>query len=305
MQYLLVNNLIILIQIVITMDKNSRKPSTIVVHSHKGGSGKTLLSINLAALLVNEGKRVAVIDLDMTAPSLQTYALEREGKYLNDYLSKDAQLEDVIFDATYILDTKVDGKLFMMLSDVSGDAISKLGQRTKDVLIEDLYLLMDIVKNQLPKDPYNIDYIIVDTSPGLSTASINGVALADMLIVLMKLSNADIDGSYHFLKTIHRVLKPNTKILVNQIPQSFLDKNGLQQTETLLNREISDKIDKGKIEFLGIIEFDGEIIEKELEHAFEFSNDGKKRARPIHYLINQDGIFSNNLKTIRKQLIPE
>ena len=42
----------------------------IAVHSYKGGTGKTLLSVNLAATFAKLGKKVALFDLDFRAPSL-------------------------------------------------------------------------------------------------------------------------------------------------------------------------------------------------------------------------------------------
>ena len=43
----------------------------IAFHSYKGGTGKTLLSINLAATYAKNGKDVCLLDLDFRAPSLQ------------------------------------------------------------------------------------------------------------------------------------------------------------------------------------------------------------------------------------------
>jgi chromosome partitioning protein len=48
-------------------------PKSIVFHSYKGGTGKTTLAANYAALLARKGFRVFLLDLDVYAPSLQTY----------------------------------------------------------------------------------------------------------------------------------------------------------------------------------------------------------------------------------------
>jgi chromosome partitioning protein len=41
----------------------------IALHSYKGGTGKT----TIAAILVKAGKKVALLDLDIYAPSLHNY----------------------------------------------------------------------------------------------------------------------------------------------------------------------------------------------------------------------------------------
>lgn len=44
----------------------------ITLHSYKGGTGKTLLSVNLAMNFADKGKRVCLLDLDLRAPSLSS-----------------------------------------------------------------------------------------------------------------------------------------------------------------------------------------------------------------------------------------
>ena len=44
--------------------------TTFTVHSFKGGSGKTAISINVCALLANQGYNVALLDFDFHGPSL-------------------------------------------------------------------------------------------------------------------------------------------------------------------------------------------------------------------------------------------
>ena len=281
---------------------------SIVIHSHKGGSGKTSTAVNLAAIFAMRGKRVVIIDLDLNAPSLQTFAPGRaqgDKNTINDLFLGRCDFEDVIFDATYILKEKKEtGKLYFALADISGEAISEMGQRSKEDLLNDLYLLMGIIRNQLPNEPWNADYVIIDTPPGLSTTSINGVATADHLLLLLRLVNADINGTYHFLKTIHKALRPRTSLLVNQVPKSFLDNGGAERTETLINNKIINQLNRTNIDLLGIVQHDEDLINTELEYAFsEIDKPLENKARPIHYLINPKSEFSISLAEIADKLM--
>jgi len=58
----------------------------IAFHSYKGGTGKTTLAANLAALLAKNGNRVFLLDLDFYAPSLQSYFEAQPKKWINDFL---------------------------------------------------------------------------------------------------------------------------------------------------------------------------------------------------------------------------
>ena len=48
------------------------------------------------------------------------------------------------------------------------------------------------------------DYIIVDTSPGIRFWSINSLAIADILLLTLKMSDLDIDGTRIVAEEIYR-----------------------------------------------------------------------------------------------------
>jgi chromosome partitioning protein len=71
----------------------------VAIHSYKGGTGKTLLSINLAVTLAKHGKKVCLLDLDFRAPSLATLLKMAKVEYwLNDYLNGVCEIEKVLID---------------------------------------------------------------------------------------------------------------------------------------------------------------------------------------------------------------
>lgn len=72
----------------------------IAFHSYKGGTGKTTIACNLAALLAAKGYRVSLLDLDVYAPSIHSYFDHTPRRWINDMLSGDAAVQDVMVDMT-------------------------------------------------------------------------------------------------------------------------------------------------------------------------------------------------------------
>lgn len=276
----------------------------IAIHSFKGGSGKTLVSMNLATYLVLKGKRVALIDLDLTAPSLQTYAPNRNEKKINDYLLYDTNPEEIFFDATYLLNQETTGKLFMGLADISGEAIAKINQRDTDAMLNDLFLLMELVRNKLPADPWNVDYIIIDSSPGLTTQSINGVAITDHVIMVLRLISSDAGGTTQFLQTLHKSVQPKTSIVVNQIPEKLLyDGDGRQKIEGLVSNAIVNNLQGQSVNFGGVLLMDEGVIANEFNYALSIQHN-TNYPRPIH-LTSGNVRFSDNFTQIMDRIIGE
>src|SRR3954453_9896974 len=78
--------------------------SCIAFHSYKGGTGKTTIAANLAALLAKKGYRVFLLDLDVYAPSLQSYFDIDPKRWINDFLNGTAEVGDIIMDVTSAID---------------------------------------------------------------------------------------------------------------------------------------------------------------------------------------------------------
>jgi MinD-like ATPase involved in chromosome partitioning or flagellar assembly len=71
----------------------------IAFHSYKGGTGKTLLSINLAATYAKMNKSVCLFDLDFRAPSLHAaFASDDVECWLNEYLNGTYDIKRVLID---------------------------------------------------------------------------------------------------------------------------------------------------------------------------------------------------------------
>lgn len=270
---------------------------TITVHSLRGGTGKTLLSVNLAAYLVQQGFTVAILDMDLGAPSLQTYISGEGKKKINDYFFGKAQPEEFIFDASSLIGRNIEGKLLIGLADDKSEIISTLAQQSKEDSLNNLYKLISLIDDVLPNDPWNADFVILDTSPGFSADSLNAVAAAQHLILMLRLINADISGTRKMLETLYAGIKPRTSLILNQVPHAFLEDDGEEYTKNLVKKHIIDFIDPDKINVCGFIPIDFEVIEKEAEFAMYFL-EGLKAQRPIHVVANPNGYLAKNMPQI-------
>ena len=76
----------------------------IAFHSYKGGTGKTTLAANFAALLAKKGYKVFLLDFDVYSPSLQSYFEIDPKKWINDFLFEKAELEEVLMDLTPLIE---------------------------------------------------------------------------------------------------------------------------------------------------------------------------------------------------------
>jgi chromosome partitioning protein len=195
-------------------------PNCIAFHSYKGGTGKTTISANFAALLAKKGYRVFLLDLDVYAPSLQTYFNEKKPKkWINDFLFGNAEVDDILMDLTPTLDNyensnfsssfsssskdKPNGKLMAGFSNSKREEIYKLESGGKQENSKMQLLRKFILLREQLLSSYDADYIIIDTSPGIRYWSINALAVADILFLTLKMDELDIEGTKTIAQEIY------------------------------------------------------------------------------------------------------
>ena len=199
----------------------------IAFHSYKGGTGKTTLAGNFAAVLAKSGFRVCLLDLDVYAPSLQSYFMIEPKKWINDYLYSDADIGEVMQDLTpkvseINLEKKeiqstnsstttatstrgskddVKGKLWIGFSNAKKEEIYKL-EGGADTTRKQFLRRFILLREQLITN-YDADYIVIDTSPGIRYWSINALAVADILFLTLKAGDLDIEGTKKMAEEIY------------------------------------------------------------------------------------------------------
>jgi MinD-like ATPase involved in chromosome partitioning or flagellar assembly len=181
------------------------------IHSFRGGTGKSNTTANLAAQVAMAGKRVGVVDTDIQSPGIHVlFGLDeaKMGHTLNDFLHGQCTIEDVAYSVgdhpgDEVGRKKLTGKnIWLIPSSINSAEISKILKESYDpsLLNEGLQTL---IKNM------DLDYLFIDTHPGLNEETLLSIAISDILIILLRpdqrwkrLTTARLPGSCPSRKTL-------------------------------------------------------------------------------------------------------
>jgi len=226
----------------------------IAVHSYKGGTGKTLLSLNLAATFAKLGKRVAIFDLDFRAPSLASILKTENVEYwFNDYLNSTCDAKQVLVDLSFKVPGN--GKFFAGLANPATEAIRDMSAKDRKWEMRALGRLLAL-KETLLKDQ-NFDYLVFDTSPGLQYSSINAIVAADFVVVATTGDRSDVEGTKRMLQELYSLFEKKTGLVLNKV----LDSNF---TATAKKSEMSSRVKTiYHVPMLGIVPCFCEILRAE------------------------------------------
>jgi len=191
----------------------------IAFHSYKGGTGKTLLSINLATTYAKHGKSVCLFDLDFRAPSLHAaFASDGVECWLNEYLNGTCDIKRSLIDLSPQHGNG--GKFYAGLANPTTEAIRDMSAKDRKWEMRALGRLLAL-KNSLLNDMH-LDYLIFDTSPGLQYSSINAIVSADVVLVVTSLDSSDIKGTQRMTQELYDLFEKKTGILLNKVPAEII-----------------------------------------------------------------------------------
>jgi len=172
------------------MDEETSVSKVIAIHSYRGGTGKSNLTANVAVALAASGKRVAVVDTDIQSPGVHLlFGLEDTSglKTLNDYLWERCAIRETAADVTPA-SLQGDGRVWLVPSSLQAGEIAKVLREGYDV-----GLLNDGFRDLI--DDLALDYLLIDTHPGLNEETLLSIAVSDELIVLMRPDRQDFLGT--------------------------------------------------------------------------------------------------------------
>ncbi|MDR3405898.1 MAG: AAA family ATPase [Chthoniobacter sp.] len=180
------------------------KPFWVTFYSYKGGVGRSLALANIAALLVKRGRRVLLIDFDLEAPGLASFAelsaaAGRPGvvEYVADFLRREAASDIRDYVHPCDLPGPLRGKLWVMPAGKCDDVYNDhLSQISWSKLYESGLGAPFFANWQAAiESHFRPDYVFVDSRTGLT--EIGGVCTTqfpDLVMMLFALNEQNVNG---------------------------------------------------------------------------------------------------------------
>ena len=202
----------------------------ISVHSFRGGTGKSNLTANLAVSVARCNKRVGIIDTDIQSPGIhvifQLKVDEIQGT-LNDYLWGRKPVAQAAYDvsARSFGDPSETMRLFLIPSSLKSNEIARILREGYQV-----ERLNDGIRELI--ETLNLDYLFIDTHPGVNEETLLSIALSDLLVLIMRPDHQDFQGTAVTVELARRLDVPDIMLILNKIPQNAIAEMLVEKVET-------------------------------------------------------------------------
>ena len=206
----------------------------IAIANQKGGVGKTTTAVNLAAAIGQLDKKVLMIDIDPQGNATSGLGVNKRKIALSTYN--------------------------LMIADVSTEEVLlHTGFKNLDLLPSNMSLAgVEIELVELPERVYRLkqaiaplkekyDYIFIDCPPSLGLITLNGLAVADSLLVPIQCEYYALEGLSQLISTVRQVKRMyNADIEIEGVLLTMFDSrlNLTSQVLAEVKRHFPDKVYK-------------------------------------------------------------
>jgi chromosome partitioning protein len=168
-------------------------PTLTAIGNQKGGVGKTSTTLGLAAALAALGRRVLVLDVDAQANASST--LDASGE----------------FDMYDVLSSEDPGTLGQAIVPTAWEGVSAVPGSKQLTRIESETMLMPELRLKSAlwevEELNAFDDVLIDLPPALGRLTLNGLIVADRVIIVTEPAAYSVEAVAKFLETVRAVRK--------------------------------------------------------------------------------------------------
>lgn len=213
------------------------KATVIACVNQKGGTGKTCTAENLGIGMVQEGKKVLLVDMDPQASLTISLGYPRPDDLsvtVSDQMAK--VMQDMPVPLKEGILTHEEGVELMPASiALSGLEVSLVNTMSRE----------SVLKQYLEPLKKEYDFIILDCMPSLGMLTVNALAAADQLVVPVQAQYLSAKGLEQLLQTVNKVKRQiNPKLRVEGILLTMVDSrtNNAKEIASLIREAYGSKL---------------------------------------------------------------
>lgn len=194
----------------------------LAITNQKGGVGKTTTSVNLAASLGMQGRKVLLIDMDAQGNATTGCGVDKAKLEYTvcDWLIDDAPLDDVlVHTATH--------DVLPANADVTAAEVALLGEAGAEQRL----------RQRLTSVRGRYDYVLIDCPPALNMLTINALVAADAVLIPVQCEYYALEGLTGLLETIEGIRsRANPGLYIEGLLRTMYD------PRTGLTRDVSRQL---------------------------------------------------------------
>ena len=257
----------------------------IAVAMQKGGCSKTSVSLNLGIGLVNEGKKVLLIDNDPQGSLTASLGFE-DPDGMTDTIASIMMnvINEEEMDPGYgIIHQREHVDLIPANIELSG----------LEVLLANVMSRENIMKEYLDTAKKDYDYVIIDCAPSLGMMTINALVAADTVLIPVQAAYLPVKGLQQLIKTISMVKKRlNKKLKIEGIVLTMVD------YRTNYAKDITQKLREGYESTIGVfntyIPFSVKAAECSLEGVSIYIHEPKGKVAEAYKKLTEEVLSHEN-----------
>lgn len=178
------------------------------------------------------GRRVGIIDTDIQSPGIHVlFGLTETGMHhsLNDFLWGKCSIEEAAYNVAASVSKEASrdiqlADLFLIPSSLKAGDIARVLQEGYEVA-----LLTDGFQELI--DRLSLEYLFIDTHPGVNEETLLSIALSDKLLIVLRPDNQDFQGTAVTVELARRLRVQEMALLINKVPSSMNVEELQQQIE--------------------------------------------------------------------------